>query len=210
MEAAAGDCLPAFKGQSFFPVAFGSSIARNFIECPLPGIVVYEYHAAYPAERNINRGKAGIIKAYLIKNKNKEELTVSLDEHNHDKSYVLGRLFAALEKAQQDANPGLNVTIKDKYFTSACATPASIFPTLLKLSNHHIRVAKRAGGFGYVSEKRIEDLIVKLNADDNPFPAHLTLEEQGLFVVGYYHQRNANYRKTEKENKNDTGNQQQI
>ena len=113
------------------------------------------------------------------------------------KAYVLGRLFAVLEKAQEDASPEtkLNSTIKDKYFTSACATPAGVFPVLLRLSNHHISKAE----YGYVSENRIKEIMDILQVEDNPFPKNLSLEDQGVFILGYYHQKNTFYKKVDKE-----------
>lgn len=119
---------------------------------------------------------------------------MSLSENSENRAYVLGRLFAVLEKAQQDANPGINTTIKDRYFTSACATPGSIFPILLRLSAHHISKAE----YGYINEKKISLLMDKLNIKDNPFPKRLNLDDQGLFILGYYHQQKANYTKKEK------------
>ena len=151
------------------------------------------------AEREVSRGKAAVIKAYHLKNPNnsyfKEVLTVALNEQSNNKAYVLGRLFAILEKAQLDANPNIKATIKDRYFTSACATPASVFPVLLRLSNHHIAKSD----YGYVSERKIQELMDKLNVDSNPFPTHLSLDEQGIFILGYYHQKKANYTKLTKE-----------
>lgn len=149
------------------------------------------------AEGEINYYKASIIKAYLLRkheNKNKykykEVLTVSLNEQSSNRAYVLGRLFSVLEKAQQDASDGkLNTTIKDRYFSSACATPASVFPLLLRLSQHHISKAE----YGYASDKKIEQIMDLLDVKENPIPSHLPLEEQGVFVLGYYHQRKANY-----------------
>lgn len=153
------------------------------------------------AEREINRGKAAAIKAYQLKNPNnsnfKEVLTVALNEQSDNRAYVLGRLFSVLEKAQQDANPGIKATIKDRYFTSACATPASVFPVLLRLSNHHIAKSN----YGYISEIKIQELMDKLDVDSNPFPTHLSLDEQGIFILGYYHQQKANYTKITKEEK---------
>ena len=122
---------------------------------------------------------------------------MSLNPQSENRPYVLGRLFSVLEKAQQDANPGINTTIKDRYFTSACATPASVFPILLKLSSHHISKA----AYGYASENKIRDLMEKLDVDNKPFPSHLTLDEQGVFILGYYHQQKANFEKTNKEEK---------
>ena len=107
----------------------------------------------------------------------------------------MGRLFSVLEKVQEEANPGINTTIKDRYFTSACATPASVFPVLLRLSNHHIAKAQ----YGKNAEIKIRELLNMLEVNDDPFPANLTLEEQGIFILGYYHQKQANYEKVRKE-----------
>lgn len=121
---------------------------------------------------------------------------MSLNEQSKNKAYVLGRLFAVLEKAQEDANPNIKATIKDKYFTSACATPASVFSILLRLSNYYISKAE----YGYVSERRIRGIIEILEVEENPFPKNFSLDEQGIFILGYYHQKNAFYKKVGKEN----------
>jgi CRISPR-associated protein Csd1 len=111
---------------------------------------------------------------------------MSLNESFTHPAYVLGRLFAWLERAQKAAlGQNINATIKDRYFTSACATPASVFPTLLRLSHHHISKAE----YGDHLERQIQTLLDKLEA--KPFPTRLTLDEQGIFVLGYYHQRAA-------------------
>lgn len=118
---------------------------------------------------------------------------MALNESSENKAYVLGRLFAVLENAQQQANPGINTTIKDRYFTSACATPSSVFPRLLQLANHHIAKSD----YGYAREKEISSLLNKLEVDDKPFPTHLSLNDQGVFILGYYHQTQARYTKKE-------------
>jgi CRISPR-associated protein Csd1 len=111
---------------------------------------------------------------------------------------VLGRLFAVLEKAQKDAlGQNINATIKDRYFTSACATPASVFPILLRLSHHH--VAK--SDYGSTIDKRIQELLNMLEA--KPLPSRLTLDEQGVFVLGYYHQRASLYKKNSESSDDD-------
>lgn len=116
---------------------------------------------------------------------------MSLNESFTHPAYVLGRLFAVLEKAQKDAlGPNVNATIKDRYFTSASASPSGVFPTLLRLSHHHIAKAE----YGGISDRRIQDLLDLLDA--KPFPSRLTLDEQGVFVLGYYHQRAAFYIKS--------------
>lgn len=146
--------------------------------------------------KKINYQRAAIIKAYLTRKYRrqaqhpfKEVFCMSLNEKSTIPAYVLGRLFAVLEKVQQEAVPNANATIKDRYFTSACATPASVFPVLLRLSQHHISKAE----YGYASDRRIQDILNLLDIDQNPIPAHLSLDEQGLFVLGYYHQRAAFY-----------------
>lgn len=142
--------------------------------------------------------RAAILKACLLrKYRNhpdypiQEVLKMSLNEKTGHPAYVLGRLFAVLEKAQQEAIPGLNATIKDRYFTTACASPASVFPVLLRLAQHHISKAE----YGYVSDRRIQDILDLLDVETNPIPSRLNLDDQGVFVLGYYHQRAAFYRK---------------
>ena len=140
------------------------------------------------AEQNVTYGRAAILKAFLLKNTHfdvpKEVLTVDLNEQSTYLPYVLGRLFAVLERVQSAANPGINATIKDKYFNSASATPATIFPLLTKLSQSHLR--KLNGGLRGYFEKQIGALE---NAIHESLPARLSLPEQGAFHLGYYHQR---------------------
>ena len=146
--------------------------------------------------KKINYERAAIIKAYLIrKYRNQpqhpiqEVLVMSLNEQSTIPAYLLGRLFAVLEKVQKEAIPNLTATIKDQYFTSACASPKTVFPLLLRHSQHNISKAE----FGYASDNRIEKIMNLLDVEKNPFPSHLTLDEQGIFVLGYYHQRTAFY-----------------
>jgi len=148
--------------------------------------------------RKINYVRAAFIKAHLLRkyrrmlNPYQEALQMSLNESFTHPAYVLGRLFAVLEKAQREAiGQNINATIKDRYFTSACATPASVFPTLLRLAHHWTAKAE----YGGVSDRKIQNLLNLLDA--RPFPSRLTLEEQGVFVLGYYHQRAAFYSKSE-------------
>ncbi|MBO9369065.1 MAG: type I-C CRISPR-associated protein Cas8c/Csd1 [Chloroflexi bacterium] len=142
----------------------------------------------------INYVRAAYIKAHLLRkyrrqdhNPYQEALQMSLNESFTHPAYVLGRLFAVLEKAQREAvGQNINATIKDRYFTSACATPASVFPTLLRLAHHWTAKTE-------LRDRQIESLLDMLDA--RPLPSRLTLEEQGVFVLGYYHQRAAFYPK---------------
>lgn len=139
----------------------------------------------------INYVRAAYIKAHLIRkyrrqanNPYQEVLQMSLNESYTHPAYVLGRLFAVLEKAQKEAiGQEINATIKDRYFTSACASPSSVFPTLLRLSHHHTAKAE----YGNRLDRKIQELLDLLEA--KPFPARLSLDDQGVFVLGYYHQR---------------------
>lgn len=148
------------------------------------------------ADHDVTYARAAIVKAYLTRNRRRENL-MSLDENTTDVSYIYGRIFAVLEAIQKKANQGINVTIKDKYFTSACATPTRVFPTLLKLSVHHLR--KLDTGRIYW-EKQLTDLMSKLSPSIKNLST-LTQEEQGIFILGYYHQMQELYKKKEsKEN----------
>ncbi len=135
------------------------------------------------ADRQVRYVRAAIIKAHLNRSY-KKELPMSLDPDRPEPAYHMGRLFAALEKAQEDAQPGINDTIKDRYFGAASATPASVFPRLIRLSQHHIGKLENKG-HRIAHERRIQDICQKIDG----FAAHLNLQDQGLFAIGYYHQR---------------------
>ena len=144
----------------------------------------------------ITWGRAAIIKAYLIRNGNwKEgENYMGLNEESRERAYVLGRLFSVLESVQMDANPGIKATIRDRYFNSACATPASIFPVLIKLKNSHMKKLERDKGSAKLYyEKLLTELMGKLDE----YPKRLSLEDQGKFILGYYHQVQKKYEKRE-------------
>lgn len=142
------------------------------------------------AEHDINWQKAAIIKAYCLKNKGmtvpEEVLKVELNDKSGYTPYVLGRLFALLEMVQRTANPGIKATIRNKYFTSASATPATIFPLLLSLSQHHQR--KLSEGSKIYYDKKVTELESRLH---ETLPTHFTLQEQGAFHLGYYHEKQA-------------------
>lgn len=150
------------------------------------------------AEQNVTRGRAAVIKAYYLRNYptelNKEVYTVSLNETTNV-PYLLGRLFSVLEAVQRAANPGINTTIKDRYFNAACATPGLSFPTLLRLSQKHLR--KLNDGLATHYDKQITELMAQL--PESGFPARLSLPDQGKFTIGYYHQTQKRYAKKNEE-----------
>ena len=109
---------------------------------------------------------------------------MALDPDNKEPGYRLGRLFAVLERLQGDAINSPNATIVDRYFGSACATPAVVFPRLMKLAQHHASKSTRGDWY----QRQIQDVVNGLDAT-NAFPSTLGINQQGLFAVGYYHQR---------------------
>ena len=155
------------------------------------------------AERSVSRGQAAILKAYYTKyleqfqpdSPMKEALTVELNEQTNYLPYLLGRLFAVLEGLQQSANPGINTTIKDRYFNSASATPAIVFPQLINLAQKHLN--KLDGGLAVYYDKQITELSSRIT---QTLPTRMSLAEQSAFQLGYYHETQRRYTaKTNKE-----------
>lgn len=208
------------KDKAASPLMAGAVMRSILADAPYPASLYSNILLRVKADQDneekhiykINSAKAAIIKAYLLKNFPKgEKATVALNEESTNKAYVLGRLFSVLEEVQEKAyesetEPGkkLNSTIKDRYFNSAAATPGIVFPVLLKLSNHHLRKLNDKNKMPIKIHliKKITDLEGKLKMDDNPIPSRLNLQDQGLFILGYYHQNQKRYTK-KGENKNE-------
>lgn len=157
------------------------------------------------AEREVTRGRAAILKAYYTKLAEstgrehpdipEEVLQVSLNPDATNVPYLLGRLFSVLEAVQAAANPGINATIRDKYFSGASATPAAVFPVLVNLAQKHLKKLNAANrGLSIAYEKQMTELLSKLGTE---YPAHLNLRQQGSFQLGYYFQTQARYQKKE-------------
>lgn len=145
---------------------------------------------------NVNWKRAAMLKAILVKNYDcmKGEKYMGLNKDCDEVAYILGRLFSVLETIQKEANPSITTTIRDRYFNSACATPAVIFPVLIKLKNSHIKKLERdRGGAKVYYERKLTEIMNKLE----DFPKRLSLEEQGQFALGYYHQQQKRYEKGE-------------
>jgi len=149
------------------------------------------------AEREVTYPRAALIKACINRKTRrdkpalKEELHVSLDLANTNVGYRLGRLFAALEKVQEEASPGLNATIRDRFYGAASSTPVTVFSNLLKLNKHHLAKIENRGRAVNL-EKLIGEITDALNGDEG-FTAHLSIADQGRFAIGYYHQKQAFY-----------------
>jgi CRISPR-associated protein Csd1 len=143
-------------------------------------------------ENRVKPIRAALIKAYLNRyyrfhpNRNYMEVDMELDTNQTSIGYQLGRLFAVLEKIQEEANPGINATIRERFYGSACATPVTVFANLLRLKNHHLAKLENRG-----RAVNFERLLGEIMGNLSDFPAHLNLHEQGLFAIGYYHQRQA-------------------
>lgn len=154
------------------------------------------------ADRSLSRVRVAILKAYLnrknrvINYEKPQEITMALDRENQNQAYLCGRLFAILERIQEAAQPGLNATIRDRYYGAASTTPTTVFARLLTLSNHHL--SKIGGGLAVNYSKEIQEIVGNISA--NGFPAHLSLDDQSRFSIGYYHQRQDSFtKKSDKE-----------
>jgi len=176
---------------------------------PYPASLLTAMLARLRADGYVSHPRVAAIKATLVRNnRNKfssKEALVALDPDRKDPAYVTGRLFALLERIQEDASGDLNATIKDRYFSAASATPAGVFPRLIRLSQHHLSgLGKEKAGLKVSRDKLYGEIMGKLAA----FAPQFTLDDQGLFAIGYYHQRQDFYTKKNKYDTKEEGTQQ--
>jgi CRISPR-associated protein Csd1 len=182
------------------PPNLGGEVLRAILEdLPYPAPLLNLAVQRCRAEQKPTYARAAVIKASLNRlirqrKTTEREYDAMLDPSNQNPAYRLGRLFAVLEKIQEEASPGLNATIRDRYYGAASSTPVSVFTTLLRLKNHHL--GKLSPGRGVRMEKLIGEIMDGL-AD---FPRQLALPDQGRFALGYYHQRQNFFTKTETTN----------
>ena len=178
---------PTLAGAAMRSILTGTLYPRMLLQAVVRRIRAEEGDVSYL--------RVSLIKACLnrqFRNEgNREEVPVSLDMNRKEPAYRLGRLFAVLEKVQADALGDPNATITDRFYAAASATPAVVFPRLVRLSQHHL--AKLEGGLRVVREKLVQEIADALDG----FPPHLGLEDQGLFAIGYYHQKKDLYTKKE-------------
>lgn len=173
------------------PPNLGGELMRSILAgLPYPKTLLTAAVRRIRAEHNVTYARAALLKACInraISNVNmEEELTMSLDEANHNVGYRLGRLFSVLEKVQEEANREINATIRDRFYGAASSTPVTVFPTLLKLNKHHLsKLENRNRGRAVNLEKRIGEIMEGIV----DFPPQLRIEDQGRFAIGYYHQR---------------------
>lgn len=180
------------KSENIAPNLAGN-VMRSILEgLPFPETLLQAVLMRIKAEHEVSYPRAKLIKGCLNRKwrftnpKNERNLTVSLDVQNVSIGYRLGRLFAVLEKIQEAANPGLNATIRDRFYSSASSMPTSVFGNLMRLSNHHLsKLRKEKPGYAVNLEKLMQEVVSGVSS----FPAHLSLDDQGQFAIGYYHQR---------------------
>jgi len=171
------------------PNVAGETMRAILTGLPYPQTLLQGAIRRIRAEHEITHPRAALIKACINRatrfqnQKQQEEMHVSLDKSNTNVGYRMGRLFATLEKIQQEASPGINATIRDKFYGAASSTPVTVFGNLMRLKNHHLAKLEHAG-------RRVffERLLGEIIDAVRDFPPHLQLEDQGRFAVGYYHQ----------------------
>jgi CRISPR-associated protein Csd1 len=182
------------KADNINPLLAGAVVRAVLEDLALPHALLQSVIRRIRAERRVTYERAALVKACLNRNIRRrsidlKELTVALDNTNNAPGYRLGRLFAVLERLQEAANPALNATIRDRYYSAASSAPVTVFANLMRLSTHHL--GKLAGGQRTYYEKLLGEVMEAVQG----FPAHLPIEQQGLFAVGYYHQRQALFQK---------------
>ena len=189
------------------PLLAGSLLRSILQDTPYPEAMYRQFLLRIKADSGdgkISYPRAAFVKAYLLKNHQEKwggEITMNVNENCKAVPYVLGRMFAVLEGLQQDSSE-VSATIKDRYFNAACATPGAVFPVLLKLANAHLNKLNRTNkGLAVIAQKKLGSLMEKITVPDegNPIPSRLTLDEQGMFILGYYQETQARYTKKEEQ-----------
>lgn len=188
------------KTENIPPNLAGDWMRAILAGLPYPDSLYQAVLRRIQAERAVSYPRAAILKAYLNRKQkhqpsNEKEMTVSLDKENHNIGYRLGRLFAVLEKVQEVAQPNINATIRDRYYSAASGTPASVMPILMRMKNHHLAKLPHKG-----QQVNFERLLGEVMADIRDFPSQLSLQDQGRFAIGYYHQRQDFFTKHESTN----------
>ena len=184
------DILPHLAGEMTRAILTGTRYPRTLLST-----IVMRFRA----DKVISGTRVSLCKAVLARDRrlgNKglhEEIPVSLDEQNTEPGYLLGRLFSALENVQRAAlGRKINATIRDRYYGAASATPASVFPILLRTTQHHFsRLRKDKPGLAVTLEKELGQIVDLLGTD---FPRSLRVESQGRFALGYYHETQARFK----------------
>ena len=182
------------KSENVSPVLAGQVVQSMLKGGPIPENAYAAVLQRVHADKKMDYYRAALIKAYLIRNKHEVKNMNTLMTNETNVGYRLGRLFAVLEKAQKDAlGDKVNSPLRERYIGSASSTPRMIFPMLLRLTQHHVTKAKKSRFDSY--DKRFSERVSEILGEMTDFPAVLSLEDQGRFMLGYYHQNNALYQK---------------
>jgi CRISPR-associated protein Csd1 len=182
------------------PPLLSGALTRAIVEgTPYPEGLFSAIIRRIQADRTINYLRAATLKALLVRNHN-QIIPTMLDTESTDPAYLLGRLFSTLEKTQEDALGSVNAGIRDRFYSAASATPASVFPRLLRTYQHHL--SKLNGGAKVNRERLVQDIISSIGSSG--FPNQFPLKKQGIFAIGYYHQRKNFFTKKETESNTET------
>ena len=180
------------------PPSLGGDLIRSiFTGAPYPSTWLNAAVQRCRAEQQVTYMRAAAIKAYLNRShttsdSQPREIQPMLDIESPSTAYRLGRLFATLEKIQEEASPGLNATIRERYYGAASSTPVAVFTTLMRLKNHHLAKIQSKG-----RAVNFEKLLAEIMSGISDFPVHMNLPDQGRFAIGYYHQRQDFFTKRE-------------
>lgn len=200
---------PKATKKQALPLLAGSLLRSILQDAPYPEAMYQQFLLLIRAESGkvkISYPRAAFVKAYLLKNHQEKwggKITMNVNENCKAVPYVLGRMFAVLERLQRNSSESeVKTTIKDLYFNAACATPGAVFPVLLKLANAHLKKLGRTNkGLAVNTQKKLGSLMEKIPMPDegNPIPVRQTLDEQGMFILGYYQENQANFTKKEEQ-----------
>lgn len=191
------------KSDNVPPNLAGETIRAVMSGLPYPATLLQAAIRRIRAEQSVPYARAALVKACInrrtrFQNQNDparpEELKVSLDLNNSHVGYRLGRLFAVLERIQERSSGGsLNATIRDRFYGAASSTPVTVFSNLMKLSKHHLNKLDNKG-----EAINLEKLTGEIIDGLKEFPSLLRIDDQGRFAIGYYHQRQAFYKKQDR------------
>jgi len=191
------ELAPQRDAGNMSPLLFGQFVRSVVQGLPYPQTLLSAALGRIRADKEINYLRAAVVKAFLVRNR-KQEIPMTLDSTNMDIGYRLGRLFAIVERIQEEAVPGANATVRDRFFASAAATPARTFPIIIKNAQHGLaKIRKDKPGWAVTLEKAIQEIMGGIDAATG-FPASMPSEKQGMFILGYYQQRQDFYTKKEK------------
>ncbi len=177
------------RSENIPPKLAGDWLRAILTGMPYPRTLLSAVLGRLRADHDINALRVSIIRAVLARNFGMEqEAPVALDSENENVGYLLGRLFAVIERTQQIALGNVNASIKDRYYGAASATPRAVFPLLLRMNVHHqSKAASKSKGLAGYFAMQLSEIMGMFPSE---FPATLNLQNQGAFALGYYHQLN--------------------